>query len=97
MNTEQIQSSAAGSPGTEAPRFSQQKLLSISADIDRQPKWRDGANKACAYYDGDQLEPEVIAVLEERGQPKTIHNLIAPIPDDSQGNKNISPAGMMRQ
>ncbi|EJE3038813.1 portal protein [Salmonella enterica] len=85
MNTEQIQSSAAGSPGTEAPRFSQQKLLSISADIDRQPKWRDGANKACAYYDGDQLEPEVIAVLEERGQPKTIHNLIAPTVDGVLG------------
>ncbi|EJN6575491.1 portal protein [Salmonella enterica] len=85
MNTEQIQSSAAGSPGTEAPRFSQQKLLAISADIDRQPKWRDGANKACAYYDGDQLEPEVIAVLEERGQPKTIHNLIAPTVDGVLG------------
>ncbi|EMH7889964.1 portal protein [Salmonella enterica] len=85
MNTEQIQTSAAGSPGTEAPRFSQQKLLAISADIDRQPKWRDGANKACAYYDGDQLEPEVIAVLEERGQPKTIHNLIAPTVDGVLG------------
>ncbi|EAP6364769.1 portal protein [Salmonella enterica] len=85
MNTEQIQTSAAGSPGAEAPRFSQQKLLAISSDIDQQPKWRDGANKACAYYDGDQLEPEVISVLEERGQPKTIHNLIAPTVDGVLG------------
>lgn len=85
MNTEQIQTSAAGSPGAEAPRFSQQKLLAVSSDIDQQPRWRDGANKACAYYDGDQLEPEVVAVLEERGQPKTIHNLIAPTIDGVLG------------
>lgn len=85
MNTEQIQTSAAGSPGAEAPRFSQQKLLAVSSDIDHQPKWRDGANKACAYYDGDQLDPEVITVLEERGQPKTIHNLIAPTIDGVLG------------
>ncbi|ELH1541241.1 portal protein [Salmonella enterica subsp. enterica serovar Kentucky] len=85
MNTEQIQTSAAGSPGAEAPRFSQQKLLAVSSDIDQQPRWRDGANKECAYYDGDQLEPEVVAVLEERGQPKTIHNLIAPTIDGVLG------------
>ncbi|EBQ8640514.1 hypothetical protein DKU28_05465 [Salmonella enterica subsp. enterica serovar Reading] len=36
MNTEQIQTSAAGSPGAEAPRFSQQKLLAVSSDIDQQ-------------------------------------------------------------
>ncbi|EDX0374314.1 portal protein [Salmonella enterica] len=85
MNTEQTQTSASASRGAEAPRFSQQQLLSISSDINQQPKWRDGANKACAYYDGDQLEPEVIAALEERGQPKTIHNLIAPTIDGVLG------------
>lgn len=66
-------------------RFSRQQLLAISADIDRQPHWRDGANKACAYYDGDQLSPEMVSVLEARGQPKTIHNLIAPTIDGVLG------------
>lgn len=68
-----------------APRFSQRQLLSLCSDIDSQPRWRDAANKACAYYDGDQLAPEVVAILEERGQPKTIHNLIAPTVDGVLG------------
>ncbi|AHJ10683.1 portal protein [Escherichia phage phi191] len=53
-------------------------LLSLCSDIDSQPLWRDAANKACAYYDGDQLAPEVIQVLKDRGQPMTIHNLTCP-------------------
>ena len=60
------------------PRFSQRQLQALCSDIDSQPKWRDAANKACAYYDGDQLPPEVLQVLKDRGQPMTIHNLIAP-------------------
>lgn len=68
-----------------APRFSQRQLLSLCSDIDSQPEWRDAANKACAYYDGDQLAPEVIRVLQERGQPMTIHNLIAPTVDGVLG------------
>lgn len=67
------------------PRFSQHQLLSLCSDIDSQPKWRDAANKACAYYDGDQLAPEVIQVLKDRGQPMTIHNLIAPTVDGVLG------------
>lgn len=42
-------------------------------------------NKACAYYDGDQLPPEVLQVLKDRGQPMTIHNLIAPTVDGVLG------------
>ncbi|EGI5052068.1 portal protein [Salmonella enterica subsp. enterica serovar Worthington] len=85
MNTEKIQIGAADSPGSEAPGFTLKKLLAICSDIDHQPGWRNAANKACAYYDGDQLAPEVVAVLEERGQPKTIHNLIAPTVDGVLG------------
>ncbi|EFN9075481.1 portal protein [Escherichia coli] len=67
------------------PRFSQRQLQALCSDIDSQPKWRDAANKACAYYDGDQLPPEVLQVLKERGQPMTIHNLIAPTVDGVLG------------
>lgn len=67
------------------PRFSQRQLQALCSDIDSQPKWRDAANKACAYYDGDQLPPEVLLVLKDRGQPMTIHNLIAPTVDGVLG------------
>ncbi|EMF9502306.1 portal protein [Escherichia coli] len=67
------------------PRFSPRQLQALCSDIDSQPKWRDAANKACAYYDGDQLPPEVLQVLKDRGQPMTIHNLIAPTVDGVLG------------
>ncbi|ELJ9860474.1 portal protein [Escherichia coli] len=67
------------------PRFSQRQLQALCSDIDSQPKWRDAANKACAYYDGDQLPPEVLQALKDRGQPMTIHNLIAPTVDGVLG------------
>ncbi|WP_099062543.1 portal protein [Serratia sp. BW106] len=66
-------------------RFTLQQLLNISADIDSQPEWRTTANTACAYYDGDQLAPEVVSKLKERGQPLTMHNLIAPTIDGVLG------------
>lgn len=66
-------------------KIEQQKLLEIMSDIDGQPGWRTNANKACAYYDGDQLAPKVIEVLKERDQPMTMHNLIAPTVDGVLG------------
>ena len=58
------------------------------SDINGQPDWRSIANRACAYYDdGDQLPPEVVSVLKARGQPITIHNLIAPTIDGVLGWK----------
>ncbi|EPM4162983.1 portal protein [Yersinia enterocolitica] len=66
-------------------RFTLERLMDISSDIDHQPNWRTSANTACAYYDGDQLAPEVVAKLRERGQPLTQHNLIAPTIDGVLG------------
>lgn len=60
-------------------------LLDLSDDVKDQPDWRTPANVACKYYDGDQLEPSVVAKLRERGQPITIHNLIAPTVDGVLG------------
>lgn len=62
-----------------------QQLLVVMSDIDAQPPWRSNANKACAYYDGDQLHPKVVQALKERGQPETMHNLIAPAIDGVLG------------
>lgn len=70
---------------TKKSAVPQRTLLDIMADIDGQPNWRSNAKKAHAYYDGDQLDPRVMAVLQERGQPETMHNLIAPTVDGVLG------------
>lgn len=53
-------------------------LAQLMDDINQQPDWRSLARKAMAYYDDDQLDPEVKAALQKRGQPITVHNLIKP-------------------
>ncbi|WFC15426.1 CHASE3 domain-containing protein [Aeromonas salmonicida] len=75
--------------------FDTSRLLNLMSDIDGQPDWRTMANRACAYYDGDQLPPEVVKVLEERGQPITIHNLIAPTIDGVLGMEAKSRTDLM--
>ncbi|NKI73550.1 portal protein [Dickeya sp. CFBP 2040] len=86
MNTAAIEAVAKSqSPQDNQDRFTQRQLLDISSDIDAQPDWRTTANKACSYYDGDQLAPELVAKLRERGQPLTMHNLIAPTIDGVLG------------
>lgn len=85
MNTAMIDAEDTQSQPDNRDRFTQQQLLDISADIDSQPEWRTTANTACAYYDGDQLAPEVVSKLKERGQPLTMHNLIAPTIDGVLG------------
>lgn len=63
----------------------QEKLKGIMSDIDNQPPWRSNANKANAFYDGDQISPEMAQILKDRGQPNTIHNLVAPAVDGVLG------------
>lgn len=63
----------------------QEKLKGIMSDIDNQPPWRSNANKANAFYDGDQISPEMAQILKSRGQPNTIHNLVAPAVDGVLG------------
>lgn len=85
MNTAAIETEAQPQQQDNRDRFTQRQLLDLSSDIDAQPDWRTTANTACAYYDGDQLAPEVVAKLRERGQPLTMHNLIAPTIDGVLG------------
>ncbi|MEZ8965501.1 portal protein [Vibrio breoganii] len=61
------------------------ELQDLMSDIDAQPDWRTSANKACSYYDGDQLPKDVVDKLNERGQPATVHNLVAPAVDGVLG------------
>lgn len=76
-------------------KLPQRRLLELMADINGQPDWRSMANRACAYYDGDQLDPQVVSVLQERGQPITVHNLIAPTIDGVLGMEAKSRTDLM--
>ena len=61
------------------------KLEGLLSDIDRQPHWRDEAARCADYYDGKQLEPDVIETMKERGQPVLVNNLIGPTIDGVLG------------
>ncbi|NSX14960.1 phage portal protein [Cupriavidus taiwanensis] len=45
-------------------------------ELRHQPPWRKESDRCADYYDGNQLDPRVREILEERGQPPLITNLI---------------------
>lgn len=47
-------------------------------EIRDQPAWRREADRACDYYDGNQLDADTLARLEEKGLGTLITNLIQP-------------------
>lgn len=69
-------------PGTpeelEDEPLSREMLESFLWDIRHQPNWRREADRACDYYDGNQLSPDTVDKLKERGQPALVTNLIKP-------------------
>ncbi len=54
-------------------------------EIKHQPHWRREADRAADYYDGNQLTPETVDKLKERGQPPLITNIIKPTIDTVLG------------
>lgn len=65
--------------------FTLEQLMDLMGAVDIQPDWRSPANIACAYYDGDQLSNTIRQVLQQRGQPEIVHNLIGPTIDGVLG------------
>lgn len=59
----------------------QDKLETFLADIRQQPTWRWEADREVDYYDGNQLEGDVVAEMAERGLPPIITNLVRPAID----------------
>ena len=51
------------------------QLENILSDIRFQPKWRDEANKAVDYFDGNQLDQERLARMDRLGIPPLVTNL----------------------
>ncbi len=54
-------------------------------EIQHQPHWRREADRAADYYDGNQLTPETVEKLKDRGQPPLITNIIKPTVDTVLG------------
>ena len=72
-----------------------EQLMKLMGAIDSQPDWRSPASIACAYYDGDQLSDNVRQVLQERGQPEIVHNMIGPTIDGVLGMEARTRADLM--
>lgn len=47
-------------------------------EIRNQPSWRREADKACDYYDGNQLDADTLAQLDDKGLGPLTTNLIQP-------------------
>lgn len=61
------------------------KVAMFLLEIKHQPNWRREADRATDYYDGNQLSPETVEKLKERGQPPLITNIIKPTIDTVLG------------
>lgn len=67
---------------TALPREEVEQFL---FEIRDQPHWRREADKCADYYDNNQLSPETVEKLRERGQPPLITNIIKPTIDTVLG------------
>ena len=54
-------------------------------EIHHQPSWRREADRDADYYDNNQLSPELVETLKDRGQPPLIANIIKPTIDTVLG------------
>jgi len=59
-------------------RMTLQQLERFLIEINEQPHWRASANREADFYDGNQLDSETLALMEERGIPPLQINLIQP-------------------
>lgn len=65
--------------------LSRERVEHFLFECQRQPAWRSEADRCADYYDGNQLNPETVEKLKERGQPPLITNLIKPTVDTVLG------------
>ncbi len=61
--------------------LSRERLEHMLEEMRHQPAWRREADKCAEYYDGNQLSPEALEKLQDRGQPEIITNMVKPTID----------------
>lgn len=54
-------------------------LENFIAETRNEPPWRRSSDMDCEYYDGNQLRPDTLGDMEDRGIPPVIVNLTQPI------------------
>ena len=69
-------------PGLDLATFTQ-----WVTECEEQPAWRSRADRECDYYDGNQLDSEVMRRAAERGLPPAIEPLIGPTIDAVLGQE----------
>jgi len=72
---------AGALPRADKDALSIDTLQTWLDEIRNQPNWRVTADREAEYYDGNQLDTETLAIMEERGIPPLITNLIKPTVD----------------
>lgn len=95
MTTHQMGDSNQGYSQQQNQGFNLVQLRALQSDLNGQPEWRPAAQKCSDYYDGDQLQHDVKATLQERGQPVIINNLIAPAIDGVLGMEAKTRTNLM--
>lgn len=65
--------------------LSEAQVAQFLLEIRIQPNWRKEADRSADMYDGNQLDPETVERLKERGQPPLITNMIKPTIDTVLG------------
>jgi hypothetical protein len=66
--------------------LSREEVEQFLFEVKQQPtNWRREADKCCDYYDGNQLSPESLETLKDRGQPELISNHVKPTIDTVLG------------
>ncbi len=68
----------AGDDLAKRPGLSIDRLTEFLRDIDYQPQWRARADVDADYYDSNQYDSKTLQMMEERGIPPIVVNLIAP-------------------
>lgn len=70
---------AANDPRTQADLgMSLERFTKICNEIELQPAWRQQADRECDYFDGNQLDSEVLRRQQRIGMPPAIEPLIGP-------------------
>lgn len=67
-------------------RLSRERLETFLEDLRwEQNEWRFVADREADYYDSKQLDAEILTLMEERGIPPLVRNIIAPTIDSILG------------
>ena len=85
MGEEPTDSTGQFSEDLENSALPRAQVETFLNEIKHQPHWRREADCAADYYDGNQLSPETVEKLKDRGQPPLVANLIKPTIDTVLG------------